>query len=150
MSIRVLELHHCGVRVQPGKLDVMNRFYTDVLGLSPDLKRPEIPDIPGSWMFVGPEGQPTTQIHIIERDSAPPWAKSAERDPTRFHVALAVDDIQKTRDELDRLGADYWVIEQLVARGSVQIYLNDPAGNLIELHEIGKCQCDRAASRERA
>lgn len=150
MSIRVLELHHCGVRVPPGKLEAVNRFYTDVLGLDPDLNRPEIPYVPGSWMFVGKEGKPTTQIHIIERDGPPPWAQSAEQDPTRFHVALAVDDIQKTRDELDRLGAEYWVIEQLVGPRSVQVYLNDPAGNLIELHEIGACACDRAANRERA
>ena len=127
MAIRILELHHHGVRVPPAKVDEVNRFYMEVLGLRPDAERPEISAVPGSWMYVGEEGKPTTQIHIMGPDGTPPWAKSAQQDPTRFHVALAVQDIQETRAELDLMGTSYWVIEGLVGPESVQVFLDDPA-----------------------
>ncbi len=47
MAVRVLELHHHGVRVPFDKVEEANRFYTDVLGLRRDTRRPEIPYVPG-------------------------------------------------------------------------------------------------------
>src|SRR5436305_15291643 len=83
MAIRVLELHHHGVRVPFDKVEETNRFYTQVLGLERDGERPEIPFVPGSWMFVGEEGRRTAQIHIIGSNGAPPpWAKSSKLDAT--------------------------------------------------------------------
>ena len=133
------------MRVPWNKVEEANRFYTEVLGLRPDTRRPEIPFVPGSWMYVGEEGERTAQIHIIGSNGAPPpWAKSVQQDPTRFHVALAVADIQETCAELDRMKVSYWVIEGLVGPQSRQVFLDDPAGNLIELHQIGTCTCDRS------
>jgi len=151
MAVRVLELHHHGVRVPLSKVEETNRFYTQVLGLQPDATRPEIPNVPGSWMYVGQEGKPTAQIHIMGTTGAPPpWAKSSLQDPTRFHVALAVEDIQQTRAELDRMEIPHWVMEGLVGPQSLQVFLDDPAGNLIELHQIGTCNCDRRMVEFRA
>src|SRR3989442_13024950 len=62
------------------------------------------------------------------------------KDPSLPHVALAVPDIQEARKELDRLGASYWVSEGVVGPRSQQIFLPDPAGNMIELHEAGSCR----------
>lgn len=150
MAIRILEMHHHGIRIPADKVDEVNRFYTDVLGLQPDETRPEIPFVPGSWMFIGEEGKRTTQIHIMgNRGGPPPWAKSAIQDPSRFHVALAVQDIQETRAELERMKVPYWVVEGLVGPQSLQVFLDDPAGNMIELHQIGTCACDRTAVRGR-
>jgi len=144
MAIRVLELHHHGLRVPKSKVEEANRFYTEVLGLQADATRPEIPFVPGSWMFVGEEGKPTAQIHIIGSDgNPPPWARNGQQDPTRFHVALAVDDIQQTCAELDRMNIEYWVIDGLVGAQSRQVFLEDPGGNLVELHQIGTCSCNR-------
>jgi RimJ/RimL family protein N-acetyltransferase len=96
-------------------------------------------------MYVGREGDRTTQIHIIGSEGAPPpWAKSAREDPTRFHVALAVADIQETCAELDRMRTPYFVIDGLVGPQSRQVFVDDPAGNLIEFHQIGLCSCDRS------
>ena len=145
MAINVLELHHHAVRVPPAKAAEVTRFYQDVLGLQRDPKRPEIPSVPGAWMYVGPQDGPTTQIHIMGSDGMPPFAKSEQQDPTRFHVALAVDDIQAAKTELDRLGTPHWVIGGVVGPDSIQIFLEDPAGNMIELHQIGSCNCNREA-----
>jgi catechol 2,3-dioxygenase-like lactoylglutathione lyase family enzyme len=146
MAVRIIELHHHGVRVPLDQVEETNRFYTQVLGLQPDVQRPDIPFVPGSWMYVGAEGKPTTQIHIMGTNGTPPpSARSAKQDPTRSHVALAVEDIQSARAELDRMEIPYWVEESRVGPQSLQVFIEDPAGNLIELHQVGTCNCDRRA-----
>ena len=148
MAIRVKELHHHALRVPPARAAEVQRFYTDVLGMQPDLGRPNIPSIPGAWMYVGEEGKATTQIHIMGAEGVSPVAKSGDHDPTRFHVALAVDDIQEAKAELDRMKVPYWEMGGLVGPNSLQIFLDDPAGNLIELHQAGSCSCNQQAARE--
>jgi catechol 2,3-dioxygenase-like lactoylglutathione lyase family enzyme len=56
-------------------------------------------------------------------------------------VALAVADIQEARAELDRLGVKYWLTEGVVGPQSQQIFMHDPAGNMIELHQADTCRC---------
>src|SRR5256885_1692322 len=55
MALKVLELHHHGIRVGGTEADADRAlaFYRNVLGLSPDPGRPEIPTIRGYWMDVG-------------------------------------------------------------------------------------------------
>ena len=49
MAVKVLELHHHGIRVGPSLSDVKKAygFYHDVLGLDADPGRPVIPTIEG-------------------------------------------------------------------------------------------------------
>jgi catechol 2,3-dioxygenase-like lactoylglutathione lyase family enzyme len=144
MAIKILEIHHTGVRIdtKAEQLGATEDFYTGVLGLSRDAGRPTIPGIPGMWINVGEVGQ----IHIIGGEQPSPVAKGPGEDPTRPHVAFAVADIVETRAELDRMGAKYWVIEGLTSPDSTQVFLNDPCGNMVELHQIDKCRC-RASNR---
>jgi len=144
MAIKVLELHHHGIRVGATQEDADKTmtFYKDVLGLSPDPGRPYIPTIPGYWMDVGGRAQ----IHLMGVNGQSKFAQGPGKDPSLPHVALAVDDIQATRRELDRLGVAYWVSEGIVGPRSQQIFMHDPAGNMIELHEAGTCRC-KAADR---
>ena len=48
MAVKVLELHHHGIRVKPEETEKSLAFYRDVLGLAPDPGRPNIPGIPRS------------------------------------------------------------------------------------------------------
>ncbi len=139
MAVKVLELHHHGVRVGPAPEDVRKAhdFYTRVLGLTADPGRPVIPTIDGYWMDVGG----TAQIHLMGVDGQSKFARGPGRDPSLPHVALAVPDIQEARRELDRLGVDYWVAESVVGPQSMQIFLHDPFGNMIELHQVDTCRC---------
>lgn len=147
MAIEVLEIHHTGVRIDAAgqMLDAMEGFYADVLGLHRDQGRPTIPGIPGAWINVGAVGQ----IHLIGGEQPSPVAKGPGQDPTRPHVAFAVADIVAARAELDRMGAKYWVIEGLTSPDSMQVFLNDPCGNMVELHQVDKCRC-KAANRVKA
>ena len=140
MAVEVLELHHHGIRVGPTKeeADAAMHFYRDVLGLSADPGRPSIPTIEGYWMDVGGRAQ----IHLMGVDGMSKFAQgSPERDPSSPHVALAVADIQAAKKELDRLGVSYWFTRGIVGPESEQLFLRDPAGNMIELHQIGTCRC---------
>ncbi len=137
MAIKVVELHHTGVRIDAAKQNAVEGFYSSVLGLGRDEGRPTIPGIPGAWINVGEVGQ----IHLIGGDQPSPVAKGPGEDPTRPHVAFAVADIVATRAELERLGVKYWVIEGLTSPDSTQVFMNDPCGNMVELHQIDKCRC---------
>jgi catechol 2,3-dioxygenase-like lactoylglutathione lyase family enzyme len=146
MAIKVLELHHHGIRIgkEDGEVEKARAFYSGVLGLETDAGRPTIPGIPGFWMYVG-EGENTSQIHLMGAVGMSPVARSEKEDPTHPHVALAVEDIQEAKRDLEARGIWYWQIEGLVGQGSDQIFVRDPFDNIIELHQIGTCRCNKAA-----
>ncbi len=146
MPIKVLELHHHGIRIGTAADDMAKAqtFYGDVLGLQTDSGRPNIPGIPGFWMYVGNEGN-SAQIHLMGAVGMSPLARGPKEDPTLPHVALAVEDIQEARRELDQRGIWYWQIQGLVGTQSEQVFVQDPFGNVIELHQIGTCRCNKAS-----
>ena len=145
MPIKVLELHHHGSRIGPSDESVQKarHFYGEVLGLETDQGRPNIPGIPGFWMYVGDEKN-SAQIHLMGAEGKSAVARSDKEDPTIPHVALAVEDIQEAKKTLDQEGVWYWEIQGLVGENSSQIFVRDPFDNVIELHQIGTCRCNKA------
>lgn len=146
MPIKVLELHHHGIRIgtSPEAVEKARQFYSGVLGLEADAGRPDIRGIPGFWMFVG-QDQQTAQIHLMGAEGMSPMARSAQEDPTLPHVALAVEDIEEAKRDLTERGVWYWQIQGLVGQNSDQVFVQDPFGNVIELHQIGTCRCNKMA-----
>ena len=143
MAVKVLELHHHGIRVRPEETEKSLAFYSDVLGLTPDPGRPNIPGIPGYWMDCGND----TQIHLMGCEGVSRYAKGPTKDPTVFHVALAVPDVQEAKHELDRMGVEYWSVQSVVGPELEQLFMEDPHGNMIELHEVGSCRCKKSVRR---
>lgn len=139
MAVKVVEIHHHAVRIasEPATLDALESFYDRTLGLKRDTGKPEIPGIPGMWINVGEVGQ----LHLIGGPLPSRLAQSPDKDPTLPHVALGVEDIAATRAELDRLGADYWSLKGVTSPDAEQLFLKDPCGNVIELHQYDKCRC---------
>jgi len=146
MPIKVLELHHHGIRIgtSPEDVERARQFYSGILGLEPDSARPNLPGVPGFWMFVGNENH-TASIHLMGASGVSPLARSPKEDPSLPHVALAVEDIQEAKRELERLGVWFWQIQGLVGENSDQVFVEDPFGNMIELHQIGTCRCNKAS-----
>ncbi len=138
MSLKVVELHHHAVRVPPSRMAAADtrRFYTEVLGLGADDGPSAQAGLAGHRINAGP----TAQIHLIGLigTTADPGSGI---DPTAPHVALAVASIAEARSELDRLGIRYRTIPGGSGPESQQLFLTDPAGNLVELHQIGTCRC---------
>ncbi len=73
------------------------------------------------------------------------FAQSPDKDPALPHVALAVADVQETKKELERLGVSYWTTRGVVGPDQEQVFVKDPAGNMIELHQAGACRCNKSA-----
>jgi catechol 2,3-dioxygenase-like lactoylglutathione lyase family enzyme len=148
VAVKILEIHHHSLRVGSGEraLDQALTFYKGVLGLNIDSGRPLIPDAPGVWLDVAEVGQ----IHLIALSGESALAPEAGKDPTAPHIAFGVANIQEARAELDKLGVQYWAMNVMAKTAErSQIFLNDPNGNLLELHQIGTCRCMPAARASR-
>lgn len=142
MAIRVIELHHHAVRIPPTAEDaeLARRFYAEVLGLDVDPGRPQGLGVPGHWLNAGAHAQ----LHLMGVNGTL-LDLGHGIDPAEPHVAFAVADIAAARAELDRLGVAYGVFEGAAGHGSEQLFLRDPAGNVIELHQAGSCRCTASA-----
>ncbi|MHB8670296.1 MAG: VOC family protein [Acidimicrobiales bacterium] len=115
--MRPVALHHVSIDVD----DVVEavRFYTEVLGLSLRDDRPDF-GFGGAWLDAG--GQ---QVHLIEGPR--PAAGGGQ------HFALLVEDLDATVCELRARDVD--VSDPSPVAASLQAFLRDPAGNLVELHQ---------------
>ena len=144
MAIKVVGIHHHAVRIADGgePLDEIFDFYSNVLGLGHDEGRPNMPEVPGKWINVGEGGQ----IHLMGGNMPSPYAKGPGQDPASPHVALAVENIIETREELDRMKVSYFAS---AAGETQQIFVHDPCGNMIELHQFDKCRCIAANRGEK-
>ncbi len=111
-------LHHVSINVDD--VDSAIAFYVDVLGLK---VRPDRPDFSfgGAWLDAG--GQ---QVHLIE---AEPPANLGQ------HFALAFNDLASLVAALRGRGLE--VSEPVRSGTSLQSFVNDPAGNRVELHQPG-------------
>ncbi len=109
-------LHHVSLNVRdvPAALD----FYTRVLGLTQRDDRPDF-SFGGAWLDAG--GQ---QVHLIEADPPPSLGQ---------HFALAVSDLDAVVAELRGQGVT--VTDPVPVGTGRQSFLDDPAGNRVELQE---------------
>jgi catechol 2,3-dioxygenase-like lactoylglutathione lyase family enzyme len=99
--------------------------------LPQDPSRWKIPGIYGSW-FNLPNG---TQLHILGCEGVSQYAKGPDQDPVSNHFALAVEDILAAEQELVEQGIEYFTLDNVASPNLKQLFLRDPAGNLIELHQ---------------
>jgi catechol 2,3-dioxygenase-like lactoylglutathione lyase family enzyme len=116
-AVRALAVHHVSINVDD--VDAAVAFYVDVLGLVMRQDRPPDLGVGGVWLDAG--GQ---QVHLIH---APPPS------PRGQHFALLVDDLDAAVSDLR--ARDVKVSDPAPVGRSHQSFLNDPAGNLIELHQ---------------
>ena len=111
---------HVSVNVA-GCSEESQRFYGTFLGLA-DAERPEIPGVPGSWFKAG-----EAQVHLVGLSPM-----GSPIDPSGPHFCVAVEDIAEARAELDAGSVPYVEAKQ---GDVVQIWITDPAGNVVELQE---------------
>jgi catechol 2,3-dioxygenase-like lactoylglutathione lyase family enzyme len=108
------------VGIQASDLKESLAFYTDVLGM--DRIPSPVFRFPTAWLRVGDQ-----ELHLFHSDTPAP----------RLHFALTVDDFEAVYVKSKALGIqdrDSWSHQPYeLPDGSVQIYLRDPAGNLVEV-----------------
>ncbi len=124
------------VSVHAYDLEESARFYRDFFGMeevpSPDFSGPV------RWLRVG-----GLQLHLF-LDEGPA--------PTRHHFALDVDDFEAAYREAQEAGVQvesgsYSTVRELPG-GEVQMYINDPAGNLVEINGRNASALDGAVIGE--
>ena len=133
MTLKVAELHHCAVRIPPGPdaAGAALRFYNDVMGLECD----HVPwDRPGEDQRINAGSH--CQVHLVPGLQRKALA-TGELDLSSPHLAFAVTSIDESQAELDRLEVPYRVVHGRLGPDSRRLFLADPSGNLIELHQLG-------------
>lgn len=128
--VKPMEMNHAAFRIKD--VDKSREFYEKVIGLKP-IERPNF-SFGGMWYGVG-----NCSIHLIvsEKRNGP--------DPTGPHIAIEVDDLDKTKAELTKMGVPFLdgdaMRMQLSAedqrRLGRQIWVLDPDGNTVELRKSG-------------
>jgi catechol 2,3-dioxygenase-like lactoylglutathione lyase family enzyme len=109
------------VSVCATNLDESVRFYQELFGMV-KIPTPNF-GFPVQWLRVG-----SLQLHIFQRP---------DEAPTYHHVALTVDDFEEVYRKTEALGIHdrttfgHHLFE--LPGSNVQLYLRDPAGNLIEV-----------------
>ena len=121
MSLRI---NHVSVNARD--LQESIDFYVELLGAEP-LATPNF-GLPVQWLALG-----RTQLHLFERDLEP---------TSHHHFGVTVDDLEPVYRAADARGAfdDVAFKNRLVELPGdvVQLYVRDPAGNLVEIDSPGK------------
>jgi catechol 2,3-dioxygenase-like lactoylglutathione lyase family enzyme len=116
-------LNHVSVNARD--LQESTDFYAELLGAVP-VPTPNF-GIPVQWLALG-----RTQLHLFERELQP---------TSHHHFAITVEDLEpiyraaERRDAFDRDAFGNHLVE--LPGDVVQLYLRDPAGNLLELDQPG-------------
>jgi YD repeat-containing protein len=119
LGVRATRINH--VSVHATDLEASARFYEEVFGMeripAPKFRHPVI------WLRLGEQ-----QLHLFQRDAEA---------PAYHHLGLDVDDFEAVYRKARELGAFdpgswYSHIYEHPA-GWVQMYIRDPAGNLVEI-----------------
>lgn len=127
--MRATAINH--VSISAPDLEASVRFYTEVFGME-RVAAPRFAGVMVAWLRVGEQ-----QLHLLQRDEPPRYQ----------HFGFDVDDFEaayvrlkelEIRDQTTFLSG---VIE--LPGGEAQMYLRDPAGNLVEI------DCPDASSLDR-
>jgi len=124
------------VSISASDIEASARFYEELFGL----ERVPAPNFgfPVVWLRAG-----DLQLHLFQRDVDP---------PRRHHFGLTVEDFETVYRKAEELGAfDDATMGRLISElpdGAVQLYLRDPAGNLVEVDFPDASRLDRRVVKE--
>ena len=130
MSFRTRGFTH--VSVHAYDLEESARFYKDMFGME-ELPSPDFP-FPVRWLRVG-----DLQLHLF-RSGAPA--------PEGHHFGIDVDDFEAAYKKANDLGVGigdgYFSNVYELPDGAVQLYIRDPAGNMVEINWSDATTLDRS------
>jgi catechol 2,3-dioxygenase-like lactoylglutathione lyase family enzyme len=128
--VRATRFNH--VSISAVDMEESLRFYTEIFGM----ERIPSPDFSGhvEWLRLGDQ-----QLHLF-RDDSPA--------PARHHLSLDVDDFEAAYTKAKELGVleerTFGAAVRELNAGEVQMYLRDPAGNLVEVDWPDVATLDRS------
>ena len=124
------------VSVHAHDLDESLRFYIDFFGME-EIPAPDFP-FPVRWLRVG-----DLQLHLFQ---------SEEPAPSRHHFGLDVEDFEAVYKKAKESGiveeSGYFSNVYELPDGAVQLYVRDPAGNMVEVNWPDVATLDRSVIPE--
>jgi catechol 2,3-dioxygenase-like lactoylglutathione lyase family enzyme len=124
------------VSVHAHDLDESLRFYIDFFGME-EIPAPDFP-FPVRWLRVG-----DLQLHLFQ---------SEEPAPSRHHFGLDVEDFEAVYKKAKESGivedSGYFSNVYELPDGAVQLYVRDPAGNMVEVNWPDVATLDRTVVAE--
>jgi catechol 2,3-dioxygenase-like lactoylglutathione lyase family enzyme len=117
--VRAIRFNH--VSISAVDMEESLRFYTEIFGM----ERLPSPDFSGhvEWLRLGDQ-----QLHLFQDDDPA---------PQRHHISIDVDDFEAAYAKAKELGVleerPFGASVRELNHGEVQMYLRDPAGNLVEV-----------------
>jgi len=132
--MRATGFTHVSVHAQD--LDESARFYREVFGME-EIPSPDFP-FPVRWLRVG-----DLQLHLF---------LSEDRAPRGHHFGLDVDDFEAAYEKVRELGIGekegYFSNLYELPDGAAQMYIRDPAGNMVEINWPDVSTLDRSVITE--
>ena len=131
-----LKLHH--VNVVSHDVEGMDAFYRNVMGLETEPgmgdKRKLDEGYPGAVSFMT-DG--AIQMHLAEKDLEIGFRTGKAVNPVeKGHIAFRTVDIDAFIARLNEAGVSYSDFGDWAMEGWRQIFFYDPAGNVIEVHQV--------------
>lgn len=109
-------------------LESSRAFYEGVLGLLPDVRRPDL-GFTGVWYDVGAN----QQIHLMQLPNPETGLSRPQHGGRDRHVALAVEGFNELIGRLEAVGIAY----TLSKSGRPALFCRDPDGNALEFVAAG-------------
>ena len=119
----VTGLDHYNLRGSHELLDELCAFYCDVVGLSVG-ERPPFNEF-GYWLYAGDQAV----LHLSLDDSA----RAGQSNSVFNHAAFRCKDFRGTKERLSELNVAHR-FNRVPGTTAVQLFLEDPAGNGVELN----------------
>lgn len=120
------------VSVHAHDLEESVHFYKDLFGME-EIPAPGFP-FPVLWLRVG-----DLQLHLFQSDNPAPQG---------HHFGIEVDDFEATYEKVGEMGAQieegYFSSVYELPDGAVQLYVRDPAGNMVEVNWPDVSTLDRS------
>ncbi len=123
--MKILDIDHYNLRAEPNLLDELRDFYCTVVGLSVG-KRPALRSS-GYWLYAGKKAV----LHLSQ--AKPEEMRLSHVNGIFDHVAFSCNGLQAFENHLNQHGIPYRK-SQIAETMQTQLFLNDPAGNGIELN----------------
>ena len=121
----VEDFDHCNLRAHRPLLDKLRDFYVEIVGLR-EGPRPPFRSF-GYWLYAGQK----PVVHFTE--AAQDESRPKDGVGTFAHVAFRCTDHERYKMLLDERKIPY-VTRDVPVSGDLQYFLNDPAGNGVELN----------------
>lgn len=121
----VLGFNHYNLRASRAVIEQLREFYVSVLGMRVG-ERPPFASM-GYWLYLG--DQAILHLTMARKEEI----RTPHVHNTFDHIALSCSDLSSMQAHLDGLGVPYRQSE-VPLLGQIQLFLQDPAGNGIELN----------------